>query len=138
MYPYVQKLVHIPLIFYNIHIIIKLKKIGDTVMKTMKDLKNLKRVKFNDYSEYESDKSNNGGCYGFWTNYDKLEDGRWQISYGTTADFEFCSCCGGFGSSCGCEEHQTVTDEELLKLINGFTETEDEYLEFKTEGSENV
>lgn len=41
-----------------------------------RNLNGIKRVRFNDYSEYESGKSNNGGCYGFWTDYDRLENGK--------------------------------------------------------------
>lgn len=58
-------------------------------MKKIENLKNVKRVRFNDYSEYEPGKSSNGGHYGFWTDYTITENGEWEVSYGTTADFEF-------------------------------------------------
>ena len=107
----------------------------------MKDLKGIKRVRFND-SDYDSEKCNNGGSYGFWTDYSRLENGNWEISYGTTADFEYCPVCGNFndhyegdyscyesGYSCG--EYETITEAELLKRINEFEETNDEYIEYK-------
>lgn len=110
--------------------------------KNLKNLNGIKRVRFNDDSEYESGKSNNGGCYGFWTDYNRLENGKWEVSYGTTADFDYCPVCGSFnnhyegdedcyesGYSCG--EFKTVTETELLKLINDFEETDDEYIEYK-------
>ena len=102
-------------------------------METRTNLDGIKRVRFNDFSEYESNKSNNGGCYGFWTDYNRMENGNWEVSYGTTADFDFCPCCGDFHSynedSCG--DCAQITESELLKLINDFEETEDEYIEYK-------
>ena len=35
--------------------------------KKIKSLEGIQRVRFNDFSEYESEKSANGGAYGFWT-----------------------------------------------------------------------
>lgn len=79
-----------------------------------------------------------GGSYGFWTDYSCLENGNWEISYGTTADMEFCPCCGSFGDhydydkeeySCG--DFETVTTDELLEKVNSFEEREGEYIEFK-------
>lgn len=107
-----------------------------------KSLNGIKRVRFCDYTEYESGKSNNGGCYGFWTDYDLLEDRSWEVSFGTTADFEYCPVCGSFndhyeGDDCcyesgySCGEYDTVTGTELLKLINNFEETDDKYIEYK-------
>ena len=107
------------------------------------DLNGINRVRFNDYTEYESWKSNNGGCYGFWTNYNRLENGLFEVSYGTTADFDYCPCCGNFNnhyasedddiyeSGYTCGEFETVTEAELLELINNFEETDDEYIEYK-------
>lgn len=110
-------------------------------METVKKLNGYKRIRFCDYREYESGRHNNGGCYGFWTDYENMGNGTWEVSYGTTADFNYCSVCGQFddhyegeesvydsGYSCG--EYKTVTDAELLQLINDFEETEDEYIEY--------
>lgn len=41
----------------------------------MESLKGITNVRFNDFSEYDSDKCHNGGCYGFWTDYTRLENG---------------------------------------------------------------
>ena len=109
----------------------------------MKDnLDGIKRVRFNDYTDYDSNLCNNGGCYGFWTDYDRLENGNWEISYGTTADFLYCPCCGSFnnhydgdeavyysGYSCG--DFEQITEIELLERINNFKETDNEYIEYK-------
>lgn len=109
-------------------------------MKLMKlnGLEKVKKVRFNDFSEYDSEKCSNGGCYGFWTDYSLLKNGSWEISYGTTADMDFCPCCGSFGDhydydegkySCG--DFETVTTDELLETINSFEEKDGEYIEFK-------
>lgn len=111
-------------------------------MSKITSLTNITRVRFNDYTDYDSEKCNNGGCYGFWTDYDRLKNGNWEISYGTTADMEYCPCCGSFndhyegddsiydsGYSCG--NFEQISETELLERINNFTETEDEYIEYK-------
>lgn len=102
------------------------------------ELENVKKVRFNDFSEYDSEKCNDGGSYGFWTDYSRLENGNWEISYGTTADMDFCPCCGSFSDhynydeeeySCG--DFETITTNELLERINSFEEKDGEYIEFK-------
>ena len=102
------------------------------------ELENVKKVRFNDFSEYDSEKCSNGGSYGFWTDYNCLENGNWEISYGTTADMEFCPCCGSFGDhydygeeeySCG--DFETVTTDELLEKINSFEENAEQYIDVK-------
>lgn len=110
--------------------------------KIMKDLTKINIIRFNDYTNYDSDKCRNGGCYGFWTDYNRLENGTWEISYGSTADMEFCPCCGSFndhyeGDDCcydsgySCGDFETVMESELLEIINNFTETEDKNIEYK-------
>lgn len=106
------------------------------------NLDRVNRVRFCDYSNYDSEKCNNGGCYGFWTDYNRLENGKWEVNYGTTADFEYCPVCGSFNehyegdegcyeSDYSCGEFETVTENELLKLINEFVETDNQYIEYK-------
>lgn len=105
------------------------------------NLDGIKKVKFLDYSEYNSEKCNNGGRYGFWTEYIRISDERWEVTHGTTADLIYCPVCGSFsdhydgddsvfdsGYSCG--EFSTVTTEELLKFINEFEETDDQYIKY--------
>lgn len=106
--------------------------------------KNIKKIRLNDFSEYEAGKCNNGGCYGFWTDYFRLDSGLFEAVYRTTADFDYCPVCGSFNShyqgedsyyesefSCG--EFKTVTEAEMLNLINNFEETEDCYIEYEEE-----
>lgn len=102
------------------------------------NLNGINKVRFNDYSDYNPEKCNNGGCYGFWTDYNRTDNG-WMVSYGTTVDFEYCPVCGSFDNhyvgdedeeySCG--ECEIISDEELLKRIEGFDETEECYIEIK-------
>ena len=105
--------------------------------KKIKSLEGIQRVRFNDFSEYESEKSANGGAYGFWTDYTRLENGMWEVSYGTTAGFDFCPVCGSFDDhrledgTYECGEFQTVSEEELIEEINKFVETDDEFIEYK-------
>lgn len=97
------------------------------------ELKNIIRVRFNDYTEYNSEKCSNGGAYGFWTDYSRTEDGKWEVSYGTTADMPWCPCCGDFSdhSPEECGGPKIVTTENLIKTIEDFEESEGEYIEYK-------
>ena len=106
------------------------------------NLDGINRVRFYDYTEYEGEKANNGGCYGFWIEYNRISPEKWEISYGTTAEFEYCPVCGSFndhfeGEDCcydsgySCGEYDTVTEQELIKLINEFTETDNKFIDFK-------
>lgn len=105
--------------------------------KKVTSLKGIEKVRVNDFSEYDSEKSSNGGKYGFWTDYTRLENGTWEVSYGTTAEFDFCPCCGDFGNhlmedgTYECGEFQTISEEELIEKINKFVETDDEFIEYK-------
>jgi len=110
-------------------------------MKT--NLNGINRVRFCDYSEHKEGKSNNGGCYGFWNEYNRTKNG-FKISYGTTSDFDFCPCCGSFNdhrakdddsdiweSGYTCGNFDIITEVELLKKINEFEETKEHYVEYK-------
>ena len=102
------------------------------------NLNGINRVRFNDYSDYVSDKCNNGGCYGFWTDYNRVDKG-WEVSHWTTAEFDYCPVCGSFnnhyvgdeGGEYSCGENEIITEKELLKKIESFEETEDCYIELK-------
>lgn len=107
----------------------------------MRNLEGIKRVRLNDYSEYESGKSSNGGCYGFWTDYSRVENG-WEVRYGTTADFSYCPCCGSFNEHYDretqkyeCGGFEVVSTEELEMIIRSFdakhSEDDDYSIEYK-------
>ncbi len=109
-------------------------------MKTSLD--GINRVRFNDFTEYDIDKCNNGGAYGYWTDFSRQKDGLWERTYGTTSDIEFCPCCGVFADHTPVEEEECkteftcgncekFTEKEVLEMIADYTETEDEYIEYK-------
>lgn len=107
---------------------------------TKKEIKKVERVFLNDYSDYVSEKSRNGGCYGFWTVYTRVSESEFVASYGTTADMSYCPVCGFFNdhyegeNSCyesgyWCGEFERVSEAELFEIINNFKEDEDHYVE---------
>lgn len=104
---------------------------------------NVNKIRFNDFSEYDSEKCRNGGRYGFWTQYDRIEGEVFEVTYGTTADFAYCPCCGSFGDHYAANEDQdiydsgftcgrieTISETEMAELIANFVETEDKYIEY--------
>ena len=105
----------------------------------MEELKKVKKLRINDDSQLEPETCNNGGAYGFWTDYTRLDNG-FEVSYGTTAEFDFCPVCGSFNNhSAGdespfesgyeCGEFEVISEEDMLKLLNEFHETDTEYIE---------
>lgn len=101
------------------------------------NIKKFSKIRFTDLSDYDSEKANDGGCYGFWTDYTKIDNDKWEVSHGTTADMDFCPCCGSFEDhydyekeSYSCGDFETITTDELVNLINNFQETETEYIDF--------
>lgn len=100
------------------------------------------KVIINDYRSYDYRRGSNGGCYGFKTYYNQIDNGMFQVSYGTTADFCYCPVCGCFNDheeydyekqeyfySCG--EFRKVTKEELSRIIGEIKETEDYYITYQ-------
>ncbi len=69
-----------------------------------------KKVSIQDYSRYQSDKSSNGGAYGFTETYRPVPDGRYEVRFYTTADFEYCEFCGNWGD-CGCSKEPQIFSE---------------------------
>lgn len=56
----------------------------------------MKKVVITDYKEYNSDLCRNGGAYSYSTIYTLVGKDLWQISYDTSAEFDYCPCCGRF------------------------------------------
>lgn len=87
---------------------------------------NISIVSITDFSDYEEGKSNTGGKYAYNTTYAKIGENKWEVSYSTTADFEYCEICGSFGHNredCQWQsDNEIITTEELddiiLKLVN--------------------
>mgnify|MGYP001624928302 CR=1 FL=1 len=85
------------------------------------NLNGIAAVRLSDYSNYDCNLCNNGGKYGFWTDYDLIGNDLWEVSYHTTSDFEYCPVCGTFGD-CNCEDgdYRQITTSELLEEISRF------------------
>ena len=108
----------------------------------VESLKNIEVVKFYDYSEYESSKSRNGGGYGYFTKFTRQQDGRFLLTFHTTAEFYSCPNCGAwedhrtdderYKSGYTCGELTILTENELIEYINDFKESEDKYIKLFT------
>jgi len=67
-------------------------------MKRAEKKVEIKKVVFVDYSSFEAGRCNNGGQYGFWTEWSIVPGTRWvyEADHRTTADFCYCPYCGRF------------------------------------------
>jgi hypothetical protein len=74
-----------------------------------------------DYSNYDSQKCNNGGGYGFWTNLNWESPSVYYISYHTTSDIAYCRACGSFcghdSESCGYEHIDLRTKGDMIRIM---------------------
>lgn len=79
------------------------------------------KIIITDYSEFKPETSNNGGNYSYSTIYTKVGENRYEVSYGTSSELDFCPCCGRFGCA-DCDPHndsdyEYVSESELNLLI---------------------
>lgn len=53
--------------------------------------------------------------YSYWTEFENLNNGMWEQSYGCSAqsDFEFCPCCGTFGNHYDYGEYKKLLEKGL-------------------------
>lgn len=79
------------------------------------------KVIITDNRDYVPEKSCNGGHYSYWTVYREIGTDYFEISYYTSAEFDYCECCGRFGChDCDPSENSSydhVTEAELKKII---------------------
>lgn len=54
------------------------------------------KIEISDYRNYDENTCRNGGNYAFYTTYVECANGKFRVEYGTSADFEYCPCCGTF------------------------------------------
>lgn len=86
-------------------------------MNPIINLDNVVRVHIVDYSDYDPDNCHTGGQYLFWEDYRRVEEG-WEVSYHTSAEFDYCPICGNFGRcDCSEEEYEIISDNQLLEEI---------------------
>lgn len=81
-------------------------------------------VKVTDYSDYDPYLCNNGGKYWYAEKYSMQDDGKYLVSYSTSADMQYCVCCGQFGHS-ECENDIYVSEEELRCILENIIDNED-------------
>jgi hypothetical protein len=55
------------------------------------------RISVIDDSNFEPGMCNNGGHYRFIEEWEKLENGKWEVQHWTSAEFAYCHGCGTFG-----------------------------------------
>ena len=86
-----------------------------------------KRIRLHDFYDYDFEKSHNGGCYSYHTQYERLPDGKYKISYATSSDFKYCSINGSFCNESDCEScdwhrqgHEIITEEDMMKELIKF------------------
>ena len=79
----------------------------------MVDLSMVKKVTVVNWTDYDPNLCCNGGKYLYETIYRRRNDGKWDILYGTSADFEFCPYCGMFGDSCGCDHPEQASMDDV-------------------------
>ena len=88
------------------------------------------RIRIVDNSHYAQETCNTGGDYGFSTYYTERPDGRFDVTYGTTADFAYCPLCGSFyqGDECPCgmTEPDVVdlneVNRQIMLAVNGISQ----------------
>ena len=115
------------------------------LVEIKKAVRDSKVIRIYDYSEYNPDLCNNGGCYEYWDKYEKLDNGKFRVSYHTSAEFKFCPVCGMFGdhydyeieskfaSEHICGDYKQVTKNELVQLIASLQNNDDISIEFGNE-----
>lgn len=81
-------------------------------------VEDIHHINLNDYSDYVPELSIDGGKYGFWKEYLNLGNGKWRLTFHTTANRPYCGRCGKFDAheyeDWECEE---ITTEELQNIV---------------------
>ena len=84
--------------------------------------KEVKKYRIIDQESTDFNKSRNGGNYTFGRDFFLLENGKYEVSYWTSADFDFCDICGCFGYNDNCQEYDVINalpdDAEEVEMIS--------------------
>lgn len=89
-----------------------------------------------DYTQYEEGRGSNGGCYAFYETWHRTPSGKYEVHYGTSAEFEYCPCCGSFdnhyegGERYSCGSFRKISKNKLKKLLRNFKEDENNEIVF--------
>ena len=102
-------------------------------------LKDVNKITIHDLTSYDPDRCSTGGNYAFYTIYTRVDDDMFEVSYDTTAEFDYCPVCGSFnnhrlyddqydflGYKCG--RFETITSKELYDILNAVEEADDYYI----------
>jgi hypothetical protein len=93
--------------------------LGALERKKMKAL--IKKAVITNNTNYDPDLCRNGGHYSFWQKLEYVGETEgtpaYRRSFHTSADFEYCSMCGNFGS-CSCEDYDLLSIEQVQELID--------------------
>ena len=80
------------------------------------------KVKIVDNSHYRSETCKNGGDYSFTTIYTLRPDSKFDVTFSTSSEFQYCHLCGTFyhGDSCPCgmEGPDVVSLEQVQKEVD--------------------
>lgn len=60
----------------------------------------INKVRVYDFTEYDPELCCNGGAYEYHITYTRIKKDVWQVSHGTSADFEYCPATGSFINGC--------------------------------------
>ena len=106
-------------------------------------------VYLNDYSNYEAGRCCNGGAYGLWTEYRRIDnDGIFRKFVSDTSEFRVCTVCGSYSCYSHKEEdREELSVDEVIEEIIQFIEEyglnqgktrEDYFIEIIKNGEEKI
>jgi hypothetical protein len=95
------------------------------------NLTNINRVTVYNYKNYNSERSCNGGEYGFTNEYYRIDGNNFECHYFTTADFDFCEKMGKFQECHTCSridycEFELISEEKLIEILKAIEEENNE------------
>lgn len=107
-----------------------------TFLSSLKNAPIGAKINLDDYSNYESSRSCNGGCYSFHQTLTKIGKDKWEVSYSTSSDFQYCKYTGNFCQddceNCSQAGYETITSIEVIKRMRAWGHPEAPHFEVKT------
>jgi hypothetical protein len=105
----------------------------------MIDITKVIKVTVYDYTEYKSETSRNGGDYGYTETYTRVSGDAFEVSYGTTAEFDYCPRCGSFyQGECSCVypnegDYDRISQAQLREMLEKIDEEENDDIYYRIE-----
>ena len=72
----------------------------------------MEKVTITDLTNFNPQLSQDGGQYSFTTYFEKTENNKYKVTYGTSAQFDYCIFCGTFSNNDSCESY--INNKALL------------------------